>query len=255
MRQANPIRRSGESSYWELFRLDCAALSAAGAGRANNEDDCVFAAPGEADVEAARAGYLFAVIDGVSQGGNGGRAARETATSMLEILDDPRREELRPDLLLHQLQAANDRCDGFIRGRCVATALWLWEDHPAGSLVAAWAHVGDTRLYHHGSRGWKLLTKDHSRGGLLDRAVGQGPGLIVDTGTRTLRAGETLVLASDGVYKFAPPQSVLPREPFPSTAESVRRLVGNARLNGSRDDTSAIAIAVGRADADAEPEH
>ncbi len=69
--QRSPILFSGESENWSRFRLDCAALSAAGTGRARNEDHCVFAAPGNAEAERAEAGYLFAVIDGDPAGGNG----------------------------------------------------------------------------------------------------------------------------------------------------------------------------------------
>ena len=114
--QRSPILFSGESENWSKFRLDCAALSAAGPGRARSEDHCVFAAPGSAEAERAGAGYLFAVIDGDPEGGNGRSAARETGTSLLEILDDARRMTLRPDLLLHRLQDANCRA-GRRRGR------------------------------------------------------------------------------------------------------------------------------------------
>ena len=70
-----------------------------------------------------------------------------------------------------------------------------------------------------------------------------------------MRPGERLALISDGVWKTAPPQGVLSREPFPATAEAVRQLVGQARLNGSRDDTSAIVITARTIDAAPEPEH
>ncbi len=253
--KGSPIRQSGESTYLQRFRLDCALLTAAAVGRSRSEDHCVFAAPGDPGVEGAGAGYLFAVIDGETEGGNGRSAARETGTSLLEILDDPRHTELRPDLMMHRLQDANDRCHKFIEGRCAATAVWIWEQPGSSTLQAAWAHVGDTRLYHHGPAGWNRITKDHAKGRVLDRAVGQGPGLIVDTGRRELQAGERLVLVSDGVWKSAPPQSVLPGDPFPGTAEAVRRLVGHARLNGSRDDTSAIVITVRGIEAGPEPEH
>lgn len=250
----NPILISGEGGQWRRFRLDCAALTAAGVGRVNNEDHCVFAAPGAPEAERAAAGYLFAAIDGVSEGGRGRSAARETGTSLLEILDDPRRIELRPDLLLHRLQDANDRCHEFIRGKCAATAVWIWEERDA-SLVAAWAHVGDTRLYHHGSGRFRQLTSDHAKGRILDRAIGQGPGLLVDTGQRILHPGERLILATDGVWNTAPPGSVLAREPFPDTPQAARQLVGQARMNGSGDDTTAIVITVRVIDAGPEPEH
>ncbi len=253
--QRSPILFSGESRNWTRFRLDCAALSAAGTGRARNEDHCVFAAPGSAEAEQADAGYLFAVIDGDSEGGNGGSAARETGTSLLEILDDARRLTLRPDLLLHRLQDANDRCHKFIEGRCSATVAWIWEEPEARALVVGWAHVGDTRLYHHGRNGWKRVTRDHAKGRLLDRAIGQGGGLEVDTGQLRLAHEDRLVLVSRGVWGCSPPGSAISGGSFPATAEAARRIVGQARLNGSPDDTSAIVITARTIDSDPEPEH
>lgn len=245
-KQRSPVVESGAGRQWRGFELDCAMLTAAGAGRARNEDHCVFAAPGDEHAEEAGAGYLFAVIDGVSEGNRGGAAARETATSLLETLDDPRRLKLRPDLLMHRMLDANDRCARFIGGRCAATAVWIWEE--AAVLAASWAHVGDARLCRHDRRGWRQLSRDHARGPLLDRAVGQGAGLIVDTGRCTLGEGERLALMTDGVWKTAQLGAVLPGAPFPDAAEAVRQLVGQARLNGSRDDTSAIFVAVHRRD-------
>jgi serine/threonine protein phosphatase PrpC len=253
--KGTPIQRSGESRFLERFRLDCSMLTAAAVGRPRNEDACLLAGPGTPEAEAAAAGYLFAVIDGEFAGGKGGAAARETRSSLLEILEDPRVTALRPDLLMHRLQDANDRCHRFIEGRCAATAVWIWEEPGSSSFTVAWAHVGDTRLYHHGRDGWRCLTKDHAKGRLLDRAIGQGPGLEVATGERRFFPGEWMALVTDGVWRTTPPCSVLPREPFPATAESVRRLIGTARLNDGRDDTSAIVIRARTIDADPEPEH
>lgn len=253
--QRSPMLCSGESRGWSRFRLDCAALSAAGSGRARNEDHCVFAGPGDAAAERAAAGYLFAVIDGGPEGGNGRSAARETGTSLLEVLDDPRRLALRPDLLLHRLQDANSRCERFIEGRCSATAVWIWEEPEGSALAVGWAHVGDTCLYHHGRDGWKRVSRVHARGRLLDRAIGQGRGLEVDTGRLRLGHEERLVLVSRGVWGSALPGSAICGGPFPATADAARRIVGQARLNGSRDDTSAIVITARTIDSAPEPEH
>ena len=253
--RSSPIQRSGESGHWAGFRLDAAALTAAGTGRVRNEDQLAFAVPGDALAEEGRAGYLLAVADGVSEGGRGRNAARETCTSLLEVLEDPRRHQLRPDLMLHRLHDANDRCHQRIGGRCAVTAVWLWEETENVSLQMAWAHVGDTRLYLHDGSSWKQLTRDHAKGRLLDRAVGQGPGLVVETGNRRLRPGDCLALLSDGVWKEAPPASALSGVPLPATAEMARRLVGTARLNGSSDDTSAEIVRAGLASDAPEPEH
>ncbi len=252
---SSPIRLSGASAQLRRFRLDCAALTAPRPGRTANEDCCLFAAPGTPEAEAARAGYLFAVIDGASAGGRGGAAAQETLSSLLEILDDERRTTLRPDLLLHRLQDANHRVHEVIRGLCVVTALWIWEDPAADRLRGAWAHVGDTRLYRFRDASWTQLTRDHARGPLLERAVGEGPGMLIDTGELEPARGDRFVLLSDGVWKAAPPGSVISGASFPGTAEAVRRMVGQARVSGSGDDTTAILVSVRDAADAPEPEH
>ena len=246
---------SGESELFSNHRLDCASLTAAGRGRARNEDHCLFAAPGIPEAERAGAGYLFAVIDGNAHGGRGRDAARETAASILEILDDERNTTLRPDLLALRLHDANDRVTEFIHGRCAVTAVWIWEEPDSAELTAAWAHVGDTRLYRQDRKDWQQVTRDHAKGRLLDRAIGGGPGLEIDTGRWTLRPGERLALLTDGTWNCARPSSVLSAEPFPTTAEATRRLIGHARLNGGGDDTSAILITVGDVSDEPEPEH
>lgn len=253
--QRNPILFSGQSRSWSRYRLDCAALTAAGTGRARNEDHCVFAAPGDAGAERAAAGYLFAVIDGDPVGGNGRSAARETGTSLLEILDDPRCLTHRPDLLMLRLQDANFRCHEFIEGRCSVTAAWIWEEAETSGLQVGWAQVGDTRLYHHHRGGWSEVTRVHAKGRLLDRAIGQGAGLVVDRGTLRLHPEERLVLVSRGVWGTSRPGNAVSGGAFPATADAVRRIVGQARLDGSREDTSAIVITARTIDADPEPEH
>jgi serine/threonine protein phosphatase PrpC len=246
---------SGESKLFRNHRLNCASLSAAGGRRVRNEDHCLFAAPGSPQAERAGAGYLFAVIDGNAHGGRGREAAQETAASILEILDDQRSTALRPDLLALRLHDANDRVTEFIHGRCAVTAVWIWEEFDTAKLKASWAHVGDTRLYRQDRKGWHQVTRDHAKGRLLDRAIGGGPGLQIDTGRLTLRPGERLALLTDGTWNCARPSSVLSAEPFPTTAEATRRMIGHARLNGGQEDTSAIVITVGDISDEPEPEH
>jgi serine/threonine protein phosphatase PrpC len=250
----SPLRLSGAGTQLREFRLDCAMLTAPGRGRARNEDQCVFAAPGDPAAERAGIGYLFAVVGGNAHGGNGLRAARETAASIREILDDERAARLRPDLLSHYLQAANGRLHDLIRGRATVSAVWIWEEPGAGGLQAAWAHVGDTRLYRQREGRWTQVTRDHALGRLLDRAVGGSVALQIDTGRFVPRPGERLVLLSDGVWRGARPGNALGGR-MPGTAEAARQLVGQARLNGGADDTSAIVVTVRRAGDPPEPEH
>jgi len=251
----SPIRISGESRQFHRFRLDCALLTAAGHGRAVNEDRCLFAVPGDPDAERAEAGYLFCVADGEADGRSGRSAANETVNSILEIYEDDRRSQLRPDLLSLRMLDANFRVTEFIKRRCTATALWVWEGSGAG-LDVAWAHIGNTRLYHHRHHGgWRQVTRDHAKGRLLDRAIGGGPGMEVDTGRLVLREGERLVLVSPGVWRAATPGNALAGIPKPTAAETARRLVGQARLNGSGEDTSAVVVHAYEIGEGPEPEH
>ena len=251
----SPIRTSGESRQFRRFRLDCALLTAPGRGRAVNEDRCLFAAPGEPEAERADAGYLFCVADGEADGKSGRSAANETVNSILEILEDDRRTRLRPDLLSLRMHDANFRVTEFIQRRCAASAVWIWEGNGA-DLDVAWAHIGNTRLYHRRLQGgWRQVTRDHAKGRLLDRAIGGGVGMEIDSGTLALRPGEGLVLVTTGVWRSATPGNALAGIANPTAAETVRRLVGQARLNGSAEDTSALAIHAGEFGADPEPEH
>ena len=184
---------------------------------------------------------------------------------LLALNGDPERDGNPADLRLtligpddNSLQSANlSGADGneFIEGRCSVTAAWIWEEPESSALHVGWAQVGDTRLYHLRSHGWNEVTRVHARGRLLDRAIGQGAGLEVDTGQLRLAPEERLVLVSRGVWETSRPGNAVSGGPFPATAEAVRRIVGQARLNGSRDDTSAIVITARTIDAGPEPEH
>jgi len=77
-----------------------------------------------------------------------------------------------------------------------ATFVWL-ED---GNYL--WGHIGDSRLYHLGSRRVRQITEDHTlSSGALGRAVGAGEWQPLSVGAGRLRQGEGLLICSDGFYR------------------------------------------------------
>jgi serine/threonine protein phosphatase PrpC len=162
------------------------------------------------------------------------------------LLTDPRGRVLRPDLLEFRLQEANDRVAEQVGGQTTATGLWLWEEtEPKPCLVAGWAHVGDSRLYRRSrTAGWSAITRDHSRGSGLGRAIGDGPGLVVDAGRLQLEPLDWLILATDGVWKRACPAKLRLEDHYRTPEELTGLLARTARENGSRDDATVIVLRI-----------
>jgi serine/threonine protein phosphatase PrpC len=237
------VETSGVGAVLRESVLECAALSIPRPGRELNEDRYVFASPGHPDAERAGVGYVFGLADGVSTGGRGGFAAQAVAEAILALLCEDRARSLRPDLLELKLYEANERVRAGIGGQSTATAIWIWEEQ-GGRLLAGWAHVGDSRLYHRSGGRWNVVTSDHSLGRGLARSIGGAEGLIVEHGRLELKADDWLVIASDGVWKHACPVAGRVIDGCKATAEAVRLLIGQARVNGSQDDATAVVIRV-----------
>jgi serine/threonine protein phosphatase PrpC len=239
-----PLEQSGRSSFLEGLELDAAALSIAGPGARQNEDRYVFAAPGVPAAERSTAGYLFAVIDGMTQGGRGALAAQATAEVLCTTLEESRALKLRPDLLELKFHEANERIARETGGGCAATAIWIWQRQGERSLRAGWVHVGDTRLYVRRQDAWSLLTSDHSRGRFLLRHLGAESNLVVEQGILELDSGDWIALMSDGVWKCASPELAVGLHTDGDAAALTRELVSRARLNGSHDDLTTLIVKV-----------
>ncbi len=129
------------------------------------------------------------------------------------------------------------------------------------------AHVGDSRAYLiDGREGWiNQITDDHSfvqalvasghitpeearrhpMGNVLYRALGQSLDLEVDAYTRYLKAGDRLVLSSDGLTRHVQPSDITKLVMEAKTAEEATLdLVDLANSRGGEDNISVIVIMI-----------
>lgn len=252
------VRESGSGSRRQL-KVDSAGRTDIGRKRSTNED-AFFESP-EAQ--------LYAVFDGM-----GGKAAGEVASGMAcqtfksaggETPASPLPDAEAKALVLGAIAAANDR---------------IWNDaqtKPAlkgmGSTVVAVsiskqdvAHVasaGDSRLYHFRGGKLKQLTIDHDtaaelvRKGLLRpenarlspfanhlyKHLGQSAVCQPDYFTVSLRAGDILLLASDGLNRVVSDDEI--RQVLSScgsAAEACKILVEKTLAGGAPDNVTVVVI-------------
>ncbi len=127
------------------------------------------------------------------------------------------------------------------------------------------AHVGDSRAYHINGKTHEItqITNDHSfvqalvasghitaeqarshpMGNVLYRALGQGSDLDVDVYTRFVKAGDRIVLCSDGLTRHLQAEEIahiVIAEPTPSSA--TQKMIELANARGGEDNISVIVI-------------
>jgi len=229
-----------------------AALTDIGRQRQTNEDSLLAAPP------------LFAVADGM-----GGARAGEVASRLaIEALDELVRTEA-PDAedaaasLAEAAAEANRRIyaaagsERALRGMgTTLTALLLRDDR--GHL----AHVGDSRAYLLREGALTQLTDDHSlvaemvREGkltadaaashpmrsILSRALGTEPDTEVDLLETHLRAGDVLLLCSDGLSGPVPEEKLRKALAGGDPQRAVRRLIDEALRLGGPDNITAVVV-------------
>lgn len=129
------------------------------------------------------------------------------------------------------------------------------------------AHVGDSRAYLiDGREGWiNQITDDHSfvqalvasghitpeqarqhpMGNVLYRALGQSLDLEVDTYTRYLKAGDRLVMCSDGLTRHLQPSDITRLVLEAKTAEEATLdLIDLANARGGEDNVSVVVVMI-----------
>jgi protein phosphatase len=146
----------------------------------------------------------------------------------------------------------------------------------ATTVVIAWllgerlwvAHTGDSRLYRLRDGELLQLTRDHSFSqelldagmvtadearllpakNLVTRALGASPDIEPEVHDYDLRAGDVLLLCSDGLSEMvgAGEIAALVRAQLPDITEAARRLVDAANQAGGRDNTSVVLVQVKR---------
>ena len=179
-------------------------------GRAVNEDSTRQARVGEDRL-------CLVVADGL--GGHGGGALASAAAA--DTICRAWRGEADPEALKHLVQMGHQAVAALQTPQCAmkstVVALEL-----AGNR-AAWAHVGDSRLYHFIDGMLVFQTRDHSASQIavfmgeitvdqirfhedrnrVLRALGQDGALTVEAGWETLRPGRhAFLLCSDGFWEY-----------------------------------------------------
>ena len=200
------------------LRFDVAAASDRGLVRADNQDSYLMR-PGE---------FFLAVADGMGGGADGALASAwicEEFTKLLELPPVSFRERLAKAGAA--LAAANTRIRAYMKERGIkmmgSTAALLMAD-PLRTARGAIAHVGDSRIYRWRKGVGTLLTRDHTVGDelgralvsdsqaaamksrknplshILTRAVGTGFRVRPDWRKVDFRAGDRYLLCTDGVH-------------------------------------------------------
>ncbi len=118
------------------------------------------------------------------------------------------------------------------------------------SQTAHFFHVGDSRIYLLRDGEFKQLTRDHTASiadgkFFLTRALGMDNRLNVDYGRLPLRAGDRLLLSSDGIHDFMEPTQIVELlQQDLGTDTLANQLVDAAYAAGSDDNISAVVCKV-----------
>jgi PPM family protein phosphatase len=213
---------------------------------------------------AGRGTALYAVADGLG-GHAAGNVASELAVSTLrrEVPALVAQRVPPQDALVLGLRRANAEIHGRggspDRSGMATTCTAILVDGRDGTV----AHVGDSRAYLIRGREVRQVTTDHSlaaelarHGGLapadaaahaqrhvLTRALGTADDVQIDVITVPLRAGDVLLLATDGLYSAVPAEEMagVIRGSHDSQ-EICRTLVGLANARGGMDNASVVII-------------
>jgi serine/threonine protein phosphatase PrpC len=230
-----------------LRAADTTARTDTGRQRSGNED-CSFARP-----------PVFAVADGMG-GAKAGEVASQIAVGALQqgLPDGDSAEERLSQRVreanreIYERSHTERELDGM---GTTLTAAYLDDAH------LSIAHVGDSRAYLFRDGELRRLTQDHSlvdelvrRGKLTEqqaaehpqrsiitRALGPEPDVEVDTWTYSLKAGDVLLLCSDGLTSMIAEERIA--QILTSTREleqAAEELIGEANEAGGRDNITVV---------------
>jgi protein phosphatase len=214
-------------------------------------------------------GLLLAVCDGMGGHADGHVASTTAAKVMAKLYQPgaprrPARVLLRYILECHRQLHWAARGDGPVGMGTTLTAVWVVNG------VAAWAHVGDSRLYLLRARTLTQLTADHTRNEFArrdgrpplpdgdhlaqnfiygSRGLGDNAALRLeqglDNGAEELQVGDRLLLCSDGLTTVVDDGRIartLIEHDHPEAA--ARALLALALERGSRDNVTALVVRV-----------
>ena len=229
--------------------LRTAARSHVGVVRSGNEDSG-YAAP-----------FLIAVADGMGGHASGELASSTAIATLAEIsllavnADDMVRVATEVvDLTSDRISEATLDDQGRAGMGTTLTAAVLLEQ------AIALFHVGDSRAYLWRGERLTQITKDHTyvqtlldsgqisqdeadshpRRNLLMRTIDGTPGVMVDVSLREARAGDRLLLCSDGLSDYVPREQIRSSLKISDVTACVTELVERALDAGAPDNVTAI---------------
>ena len=231
--------------------------------RTSNEDRMsVFEPP--SDEESRSVGWMFAVADGVRGAGLGDLAAQAAVEVMRRQF--PALAASRPlvEALPELVRIANSAV------RNEASTIGRMRDHMATTIIvcalradeAVVAHVGDSRLYQIRQGSVIFVTDDHTlvneqrKLGLisqaeqnqsemrhvLSRSLGPLPLVEVDTTTLPLRAGDVLVLCTDGIHKAMYDDEIARISTFDHDAQTIADEIVRLAVDVDGSDNSTVQV-------------
>jgi protein phosphatase len=243
-----------------LRAADAIAKTDTGRQRRDNEDCALARAP------------VFVVADGM-----GGAQAGEVASKIaIETFEQGLPDEGSPEeRLSRRVQEANRTIHDLSRAEheragmgTTLTAAFLVDSN------LAIAHVGDSRAYLYRDGTLKRLTQDHSLVGelvrrgklteaqaeehpqrsIITRALGPEPSVEVDTWTYPVRAGDVLLLCSDGLTSMVGEDRIAELlGSSGSLGETAQALIDEANAAGGRDNITVVLFRVEEVGGDSQP--
>lgn len=241
-----------------LAIVDAGAATHTGNVRRTNEDSHLLAPP------------LFMVADGVGGARAGELASRMCAEAFAAAdLDSGAGEQVLREAARAANRAIHERArtDGEAAGMGTTVVAALFD----GRAGAAFAHVGDSRIYLLREGLLQRLSEDHSlvselvqsgrlteaeaerhpQRNVVTRVLGTEPDVVVDTFTIDLRASDLVLLCSDGLNTMVAETRIAELLAAEGTAQTAaRRLVQAARQGGGEDNVTAVVFRVGSPVAD-----
>ncbi|MCC7516516.1 MAG: serine/threonine-protein phosphatase, partial [Pseudomonadales bacterium] len=217
------------------------------AGRkARNEDAVGIAAPTAA--EFAARGAVFAIADGISACDHGDRAAQYAVRGVLnDYYATP--DTWAPPIALDRVITSQNRWLRSQRSNgadaALATTLSLLVLNGSRYCIA---HVGDTRIYRLRDNRLELLTTDHvwqhpQMSHVLTRALGLDRSVAVDYVEGDWQAGDSFLLACDGVWASVSEAELLKTLTFYEDPNAcAKKLCDLALEAGSEDNVSALVV-------------
>uniref|UniRef100_UPI002AD34BC6 PP2C family protein-serine/threonine phosphatase n=1 Tax=Frankia sp. Cr1 TaxID=3073931 RepID=UPI002AD34BC6 len=192
---------------------------------------------------------LLAVADGV-----GGEAAGQIASTLAVTTVASFRPQYAADPR-DGLRGALDRANRTVREKplqepswhgmaCTLDVVVLGRQHDTGETLFV-AHVGDSTVWLQPGRGRpRQLTTPHAiKNGPLLNAIGLNEEVELDLLEEPVRAGDRVVLASDGITKVMKPEQLdglLMELGTMSPEQAADALVDAAMMAGARDDTTIV---------------